>query len=125
MKKYFLALCTFLLIIMFVACDVSEDAIFSGSKTGNENHFEISFDFLNTTFTHELKMKQGEIILVHIEKESGDIKVMIQKDEETPIYEGNGEVATDFSVDILEDGTYTVSVTGKKAKGLVKFSRKL
>lgn len=123
MKKHITALCTILLVFMLGSCGSLHDATFSGSKTGDENHYDISFDILNTTYTHDLVMTQGERIRVHVEKESGTITVKIQKGQETPVYEGNGEVATDFYVTIQENGTYTVSVTGKKAKGRVTFQR--
>lgn len=106
-----------------IICTSSQNKTFNGSKTGDEDYYDISFDILNTTDTHDFAMTQGESILVHIEKQSGDMKVAIQKDQDSPIYEGNGDVATDFSVDISEDGIYTVSVTGHNAKGQVTFYR--
>lgn len=123
MKKCIAALCAILLVFMLASCGSIDDASFSGSKTGDENHYDISFDILNTTFTHDLIMTQGESIRVHIAKKSGNITVKIQKGQDIPVYEGNGDVATDFSVTIPEGGTYTVSVTGKKAKGHVTFQR--
>lgn len=121
--KFSLVLCIIAAVCMLGACTSSKSATFNGSKTGDENHFDISFDILNTTYTHDFEMKQGENILVHVEKESGEIKVVIQEGQEEPIYEGNGNVTSDFSVAIPKDGTYTVSVTGKEAKGQVIFNR--
>ncbi len=123
MKKRLITLCTIFIIVILGACTGSQNRQFNGSMTGDEDHYDISFDILNTTYTHELTMKQGESILVHIEKQSGDIKVMIQKDQDDPVYEGNGDISTDFSINILEDGVYTVGVTGNKAKGHVTFNR--
>ena len=123
MKKFIFTLFSIVMFFLVSACAGLTDSTFSGSKTGDENHYDITFDILNKTCTHELNMEQGEKIHVQIEKKSGDIKVMIQKNQENPIYEGNGDVATDFYVSIEEAGTYTVSVTGKKAKGRVTFSR--
>lgn len=123
MKKFIFTLFSIVMFFLVSACAGLNDSTFSGSKTGDDNHYDITFDILNTTFSHELNMEQGERIHVQIEKKSGDIKVMIQKNQENPIYEGNGDVATDFYVSIEEAGTYTVSVTGKKAKGRVIFSR--
>ena len=48
--------------------------------------------------------------------------IKIQKDGEKPIYESNGiSTSNEFDVEIDESGTYTVEVTGKKAKGSVSF----
>lgn len=50
------------------------------------------------------------------------LSIKIQKDEEEPIFESNGiSESTEFDVEIDESGTYTVSVTGEKAKGSVSF----
>lgn len=125
MKKRLLSsLLVILFLCVLCACTESKNSTFNGSKTGDSNHYDISFDILNTTYTHELSMKTGESILVHIEKKSGDIKVEIFDSQNVSIYEGNGEVLSDFSVGIAEDGIYTVSVTGKEAKGHASFERK-
>lgn len=123
MKKvhYIIVLCIFTCLLS--GCATSKSATFNGSKTGDENHYDISFDILNTTYSHTFEMKQGESLLVHVEKDAGDIEILIQEGQNSPIYEGNGNVTTDFSVDIPQDGTYTVSVSGKEAKGHVTFNR--
>lgn len=123
MKRMYLiiAMCV-MCACMLSACNLKQ-ASFNGSKTGDENHFDISFDVLNTTYTHTFELEHGEKLLVHVEKKSGDIKLMIQDEQQNIVYEGNGDVTTDFSVGIPQDGTYTVSVTGKKAKGHVTFTR--
>lgn len=133
MKKYALILCALLATLMLCACNNSKKPVnvcgnaisgnFSGSKTGDADHFEIDFDVLNTTYTHDFDMTQGESILVHVEKESGNVKITVQNGTDAPIYEGNGTAATDFSVKIPADGKYTVSVSGEKAKGKVTFTR--
>lgn len=123
MKKirYVIFLC--IIISMLSGCGNKKSAAFNGSRTGDDDHYDISFTILNTTCSHDLEMKQGEKLLVHVEKEAGEIKILIQEGEESPIYEGNGNVAKDFSVGIPKDGTYTVSVNGKEAKGHVTFTR--
>ena len=51
------------------------------------------------------------------------ISIKIQKDGEEPIYESDGiSASNEFDVEIDESGTYTVEVTGKKAKGSVSFT---
>lgn len=122
MKKTGLLTGIVIVTVLLSACTGMKNAAFSGSMTGDEKNFEIAFDVLNTTYTHELEMKQGEIIQVHIVKKSGDLKVMIQKDGEAPVYEGNGDAAADFSVTVPEDGAYTVRVTGNAAEGQVTFN---
>ena len=111
-----------LLVVVFL-CSCDSDATFDGSKTGNENHFDIEFNMLNTSYTHELEMKEGESIDVHIEVQSGNISLSIQKENETPIYRGNKLESADFKVGVESSGKYTLTVTGQKAKGHVVLTR--
>lgn len=109
--------------VTICACGVNDDVKFNGSKTGNENQFDMAFDVLNTTYTHKMIMEEGESIAVSIEKEAGEITVLIQQDSHEPIYRGDDVQSGAFTVAINEAGTYTLSVTGKKARGRVSFSR--
>ena len=111
-----------LLVLVFL-CSCGSDATFDGSKTGDENHFDIDFNMLNTSYTHELDMNEGESIDVHIEAESGEISLNIQKEGEEPIYRGNKLESGSFKVGVESAGKYTLTVTGKKAKGHVVLTR--
>ena len=67
--------------------------------------------------------ESGDIISGNIIVNKGSLSIKIQKDDEEPIYENNGiSVSNEFDVEINESGTYTVSVTGEKAKGSVSFT---
>lgn len=122
-KKVILGLLVIAAMCFLTACSGKKDATFSGSKTGDSDRFDISFDILNTTYTHDFEMEQGEKIHVHIEKKAGTIRVTVLDNQEILLYDGNGEVASDFNVEIPENGTYTVSVSGQKAEGRVTFTR--
>ena len=54
--------------------------------------------------------------------EDGQLSYKIQKNDDEPIAESEGIFfSTDFDVEIEESGTYTVTVTGEKTMGSVKF----
>ena len=54
--------------------------------------------------------------------EDGQLSYKIQKNDDEPIAESKGVFfSADFDVEVEESGTYTVTVTGEKAKGSVKF----
>ena len=95
---------------------------FNGSRTGNDSEFIMEYSALNITDTQELTVETGDTIHVNLVIKKGSLSIKIQKDGEEPIYEDNGiSVSNEFDVEIDESGTYTVEVTGKKAKGSVSF----
>lgn len=119
MKKYFGILCSLILVISLTACE----ADFNGSRTGNDNEFVMDYKVFNKTDSQDLIVKEGDTIHAEIIVEDGSLSFKIQKGDEVPVYEGEDVSFSDeFDVDIEESGTYTVSVTGEKAKGSVSFT---
>lgn len=122
--KYFFTMIVIIMLgVNICACGINEDATFNGSRASDEEHFDIDFEILNGTYTHDLVMNEGDSIALTIEKESGSISLLIQKESKDAIYRGDDVEAGTFEVVISEAGTYTLSVTGKKAKGHVVFTR--
>ena len=118
MKKIILIVCTLVFLISLTACGTK----FDGSRTGNDSEFIMEYSVLNTTDAQDLTIEAGDTISAKIVVDKGSLSIKIQKDGEEPIYESN-EISTsnEFDVEIDESGTYTVEVTGKKAKGSVSF----
>ncbi|SCJ12104.1 Uncharacterised protein [uncultured Ruminococcus sp.] len=118
MKKIILIVCTLVFLISLTACGTE----FDGSRTGNDSEFIMEYSVLNTTDAQDLTIEAGDTISAKIVVDKGSLSIKIQKDGEEPIYESN-EISTsnEFDVEIDESGTYTVEVTGKKAKGSVSF----
>lgn len=119
MKKAVCAGLLCLLVWSLVACGAS----FSGSRTGNDSEFVMEYSIFNTSDAQDLRAEAGDTIHAELTVEGGSLTVQIQKDGEEPVYEGEGIVASEeFDVEITEAGTYTVRVTGERAKGSVRFS---
>ncbi len=119
MKKTLGILCSFILVLSLTACGTD----FDGSRTGNNNEFVMDYKIFNITDSQDLIVEKGNTIHAEIIVEGGSLSFKIQKDNEVPIYEGIDVSSSDeFDVDIEESGTYTVSVTGEKAKGSVSFT---
>ena len=118
MKKIILIVCTLVFLISLTACGTE----FDGSRTGNDSEFIMEYSVLNTTDAQDLTIEAGDTISAKIVVDKGSLSIKIQKDGEEPIYESN-EISTsnECEVEIDESGTYTVEVTGKKAKGSVSF----
>lgn len=54
---------------------------------------------------------------------AGNIDISLQKGKEEPIYKSADIPASVFQVEVKDNGTYTVLVTGKKAKGSVSVTK--
>lgn len=110
-----------LMAAMLVGC--SNNATFSGSKTGDADHFDIEFEVLNTSFSHDLELNAGESLDVTATKEAGKISLLIKCGDAEPVYQGDNLESTNFKVNINESGTYAITVSGQKAKGHVIVER--
>ena len=122
MKKFLAGVITITLIVAALS-GCGNNSTFDGSKTGDADHFDIEFATLNTSFTHDIELEEGESLDVSIVKEAGDIALAIQCGDEDPVYTGNGMDSINFQVGINETGVYTITVSGKKAKGHVVVKR--
>ena len=119
MKKMLSILCAIMIIVSLTAC--SSD--FDGSRTGNDNEFSMEYKALNKTDSQDLKLQDGDKINAKIIIDGGTLAIKIQKDDEEPIYESDGiSASNEFEVEVEESGIYTITVTGKKAKGSVNFT---
>ena len=119
MKKHLDILCSLVLVLSLTACGVH----FDGSRTGNSNEFVMDYKIFNKTDSQDLIVEKGDTIHAEIIVEGGSLSFKIQKDDEVPVYESvDVSFSDEFDVDIEESGTYTVSVTGEKAKGSVSFT---
>ena len=88
------------------------------------NSFQMTFYPLNGTMTESFALNTGDSIEVSAAKESGQLGITIAKTGEKPVYQSDAlEVsASHFTVEIPEDGTYTITVTGKKTYGSIEFA---
>ena len=119
MKKYLSILCFLILALSLTACG----ADFDGRRMGNDNEFVMDYKIFNTTDSQELIVEEGDTIHASIIVDGGSLSFKIQKDNEAPIYESKDvSLSDEFDVEIEESGTYVVTITGKKAKGIVSFT---
>ena len=95
---------------------------FNGSRTGNDKQLIMEYTAFNTTDSQDLVVEAGDTIHTEIVIADGQLSYKIQKNDDEPIAESEGIFfSVDFDVEVEESGTYTVTVTGEKAKGSVKF----
>lgn len=122
MKKIFLCMLMLMLIltVSFTAC---ASAKFDGSRTGNESQLIMEYKMLNTTESQELELEKGDIVKFEVVSKAGSIDISLQKGKEEPIYKSADIPTSEFQVEVKDSGTYTVLVTGKKAKGSVSVTK--
>jgi hypothetical protein len=116
MKKSFIVLAAVFILLAFGACS---PATFDGSRTENESRLIMEYKVLNTTDSQTLELLEGDKVDFAIVSDSGKVGIVFQKEGSDPVYEGNDIPTSAFQVVISEAGSYTVSVTGKNAKGSV------
>ena len=121
-KRHLLTAVT-VLIVSTLLCACAQGAAFNGNMTRDKDHFDMTFEILNTSYSHELEMKEGEALEVTVDAESGNLSLIIQKDDNKPIYQGNKIKSAKFQVGIDTEGRYTLTGTGRKARGYVMIRR--
>ena len=116
-------ICFFCAALCLTAC-AGTGVKFDGSRTGNDSQLIMEYEMFDTTDSQTLVLQAGDSIHADITVDSGALSIIIQKDDDTSVYEGEGILSSgSFDVVIEEDGEYTVTVTGEKTKGGVSFVR--
>ena len=102
---------------------------FDGDRVGSIDpaSFYLRFSVMNTEEVQTLTLQEGDTLAVSWLIESGSVDVLIAMKDETPLYQANGRGNGDeaaFDLTVPKSGDYTVTVTGKNAKGWLKFEQK-
>ncbi len=118
MKKFLLIFMNVLILVIATSCNKQ---VFNGNRTGNDEQFIMDYSVLNKTDSQEMELKEGTIIDVIIENESGRVDILVAEVDGEKIYRGDDASSSSFSLEIPKTGTYKFSVTGTNAKGNVSF----
>lgn len=90
---------------------------FDGSRTGNESQLIMEYKMLNKTDSQELKLEKGDTVKFNVVNKDGSLAIVLYKEDGEVICGGSMLGTSTFEVEMEESGTYTVSVTGKNARG--------
>ena len=93
---------------------------FTGSRVANPNSYTLEIQRMHGTDRHTMNLNAGDMLQIHFETEKGSLHLKITAPSGTVLYAGNGKEATDFTVNIPQDGKYSVTVEAKHAKGSVQ-----
>lgn len=92
---------------------------FTGSRVKNTDAYLLDIERMNGTDLHTLELHGGDTLQIRFKTEKGTLYTEIKAPDGTAIYRGNGKETTDFTVNIPEDGFYTVLVEARHAKGTI------
>ena len=90
----------------------------------NPDSYRLDIEQMNGTDTHALELNAEDTLTIHFETEHGKLHMEIKSPDGTLIYTGNGEEATDFTVNISGNGEYFICVEAKDARGKIYIQRK-
>ena len=121
LSKIEILLLTMMVFICLTACGKKE--AFEGNIVADDTYYDMTFYWLNTAYTYDMYMEQGNSIEVLLEKERGKVSVLIQSKDEEPVYQGDDMEPSSFAVNIKKTGNYTVKITGQEARGHISFLR--
>lgn len=112
----------FVLILLAFFSSCSNTSSFVGTKVTNEDGYSLEYSIFDKEEKTSLYLKKGDRLDVNVEQENGYVDIAIGRDGNRAIYEGKKLENFKFSLFIDNDGEYTISVIGHKAKGNVSFS---
>lgn len=116
MKKSMFAITVVLVLSVLAGCS---SGTFDGSRTGNESELIMEYKVLNKSDSQMFELQKGDSVDFVIISESGKLDIVMQKDNDEPIYRGTDIPTSSFRVEIEETGRYKLTVTGENAKGSI------
>lgn len=105
---------------LLTSCNQTE---FNGDRVANPDSYRLDIEQMNGADTHTMELNAGDTLNIHFETEHGKLHMEIKAPNGTLIYIGNGEEATDFTVNISESGEYSVHVEAHNARGKISIQR--
>lgn len=92
-------------------------ARFKGSVSSNPRELDMDYSSLNGTFAHTLELSAGDMLHVELSVDTGTLGVVIQLEDESPIYQNDNLETSQFDLQISKSGSYQVTVTATKTEG--------
>lgn len=99
---------------------------FDGERISNPGRYTLRFDRMNMTDSETMALAEGDALHVSWQIESGRVDIAIGIEGEEAVYRAYDRPAgdkADFYVEIPQTGSYTITVSARKAKGRVEFMK--
>lgn len=97
---------------------------FVGERIKNPDSYLLDIKKMNGSDNHSMDLKKGTSLKISFETYKGSLNLKIVNQKNEIVYEGNGKVATNFTIDLPNDDSYTFFVKAKWAKGYINISVK-
>ncbi len=97
---------------------------FVGERIKNPDSYLLDIRKMNGSDNHSMDLKKGASLKISFETYKGTLNLKIVNQKNEIVYEGNGKVATNFTIDLPSDDSYTFFVKAKWAKGYINISVK-
>ena len=128
MRKKIILLAAFIVLGVAVILILTQqpDAGFNGERISGQGSFALRFDWMNRTDSETLELRKGDALHVSWQIESGHVDIVIRQENKEPVYQADNRAAGDkaaFYVEIPQTGSYTITVSARKAKGQVEFMK--
>ena len=94
------------------------------SRTAGSDSYGLNAESMTGTDSYQMELQKGEVLAAHFETVRGSMCMEIQAPDGTPLYQGNGKGVTEFTVNVPENGTYSIFVEAHRAKGIIQVQRK-
>ena len=114
-------LCLAAAAVVLLLCRGQSD--FTGDRIKNPDAYLLDIEEMNGTDQHTLELQEGDVLQVQFRTARGALSMEIQNPDGTVLYQGNGKETTDFTVNVPENGLYTVTVEARRASGTVHIRR--
>ena len=110
------------LVTVFSACAVTAGGILMNEQPFGAQ-FDISFQDWSAQDKCEMKLENGEAILVEIVRESGDLAMIIRGDNGSEPYTGRYLETGTFLLNVSESDNYVIYLEGEHACGEIVLKR--
>ena len=97
---------------------------FAGSRVKNPDAYLLDIRQMTGADSHSLRLQEGDALQIRFETEKGTLRMTITAPDGSALYCGNGEAATDFTVNIPASGVYTATVEARGAQGTIHIRKK-
>jgi len=107
------------IILVFSSCTASMGSILILENT-NGTGFTMDFKEWSSKNKCELSLNKGNVLQIEVDREDGEIALLISGRNGIEPYTGNSIESGIFTVTVSETDKYVIRIAGKKATGMVK-----